>query len=105
MNLGAKFEERFADAIEEALEASDDEDEEHPDLGRVAVHKFAGCGTYPSVIFRPKRPRPRRSAGKYTGKVVAGDLSAKTLTIKWDQEDEPKTYPATKAGRWLLSFL
>ena len=81
-----KFEERYADALADVLD--DDEEDggdggDHEDVGRAAKHKFAGLGKAP-----------------WTGVVVAG--TDDTLTIKWAENDEPETYAAAKARRWLL---
>ena len=79
-----KFEERYADALADVLDDDDDDDGgDHEDVGRAAKHKFAGLGKAP-----------------WTGVVVAG--TDDTLTIKWAENDEPETYAAAKARRWLL---
>ena len=86
--LRTKFDDRFADALADALDDDDDDDDGDdddscPDVGRKAKHKFPGFGKEP-----------------WNGVVVSGDSA--TLTIKWDEDDEPATYPAAKAARWLL---
>ncbi|KAH8046206.1 hypothetical protein JL722_13810 [Aureococcus anophagefferens] len=81
-----KFEERYADALADVLDDDDDDGGDggdHEDVGRAAKHKFAGLGKAP-----------------WTGVVVAG--TDDTLTIKWAENDEPETYAAAKARRWLL---
>jgi len=79
-----KFEERYADALADVLDDDDgDGGGDHEDVGRAAKHKFAGLGKAP-----------------WTGVVVAG--TDDTLTIKWAENDEPETYAAAKARRWLL---
>ncbi|KAH8067133.1 hypothetical protein JL721_7832 [Aureococcus anophagefferens] len=81
-----KFEERYADALADVPDDDDDDGGDggdHEDVGRAAKHKFAGLGKAP-----------------WTGVVVAG--TDDTLTIKWAGNDEPETYAAAKARRWLL---